>query len=122
MPGVSKKCERASNPLTVPKTSAPPIQALAALPNLGPASALMLVEAGIDRIECLEDLGAVAAYWQVKQHRQSHGLGCSLNLLWALAGALENCHWTQIKRHQGGDLLLAVDALAAQEQANNPTT
>lgn len=79
----------------------------------------MLVEAGIDGIECLQDLGAVAAYWQVKQHRQSQGLGCSLNLLWALAGALENCHWTQIKRHQSGDLLLAVDALAAQEQANH---
>jgi DNA transformation protein and related proteins len=65
---------------------------LAALPGLGPTSAGWLVDAGIDSVDRLEALGAVETYRRVRDQRD----GVSLNLLYALDGALRDCHWTDI--------------------------
>jgi hypothetical protein len=65
---------------------------IAKLRNLGPQSADMLMLAGIQTREQLEQLGPVPAYLAVKQA----GLKPSLNLLWAIAGALTETHWAKL--------------------------
>jgi DNA transformation protein and related proteins len=75
------------------------------LPNLGPASAAMLQAAGITTLEQLRGLGAVAAYEQVRRS----GARVSLNLLWALEGALTGLPWQTVAREHRTSLLLALD-------------
>lgn len=75
--------------------------------NLGPASWRMLRAAGITDAANLRALGAVAAYLQVKRS----GQGASLNLLWALEGALSGRHWQQVARDDRLRLLLALEDL-----------
>lgn len=60
---------------------------IADLPNFGPKSQQMLAQAGIHTIEQLRELGAVRAYLQVKRSGN-----VSLNLLWAMEGALTGQH------------------------------
>jgi DNA transformation protein len=62
------------------------------LPNLGPKSGQWLRDAGITTIADLERLGAVVAYKIVKQREPK----TSLNLLWALAAALEGKDWRDL--------------------------
>ena len=66
------------------------------LPNLGVKSAEMLARAGITSRSDLEQLGAVRAYLAVKQS----GAKPSLNLLWAIAGALSDTHWSRLSETQ----------------------
>ena len=76
-----------------------------ALAGLGPASAAMLQAAGIASVAQLRRLGAVAAYARVKRtHRHA-----SLNLLWALEGALTGRDWRVVAREDRSHLLLALD-------------
>ena len=75
------------------------------LPNLGSKSQQMLVQAGIHTIEQLRELGAVRAYVQVKRS----GTGSSLNLLWAMEGALTGQHWREVARHERLRLLLQLE-------------
>ena len=77
---------------------------IAALPNFGPKSAQMLAQAGIHTLAQLRKLGAVRAYVQVK-----HARNASLNLLWALEGALSGRHWQAVAKHDRLRLLLAVE-------------
>ena len=78
---------------------------LAAMPNLGPKSQLILSQAGIHTLADLRKLGSVAAYLQVKR---SSG-NASLNLLWALEGAITGEHWQVVAREHRTSLLLALD-------------
>lgn len=80
---------------------------LAALPNLGPASEKMLAQAGITTLEQLQSMGPVTAYLRTIQVTGKP----NLNLLWALAGALSDTHWTQISGELRSNLLLELDAL-----------
>jgi DNA transformation protein len=80
--------------------------ALAALPNLGPASATMLARAGIESLEALQALGAVEAYRRIRE-QSPHA---SLNLLWALEGALTQRSWQAVARDDRLSLLLQLDA------------
>ena len=66
---------------------------LAQLPNLGPKSAEMLADAGITTREELEACGVVKAFVAVEQHGHSP----SLNLLWAMEGALTDTPWELIE-------------------------
>lgn len=75
------------------------------LPNLGPKSQQMLAEAGIHSVEQLRQLGAVRAFVQTKQTTQN----ISLNLLWALEGALSDRHWQEVVKHDRLSLLLQVE-------------
>lgn len=79
---------------------------LAELPNLGPKSMLLLREAGIESFEQLRRLGAVRAFSQVRQCRR----GVSLNLLWAIEGALSGLNWQQVAREHRTSLLLALES------------
>ena len=78
---------------------------LARLPNLGPKSQQMLNAAGIKTLADLHRLGSVAAYLQVKRQ----GGNASLNLLWALEGAISGLHWQEVAREHRTSLLLALE-------------
>ncbi|HEY1067939.1 MAG TPA: TfoX/Sxy family DNA transformation protein [Pirellulales bacterium] len=76
-----------------------------ALPNLGPQSRVWLSEAGIGTVAELERLGAVVAYRLVKQCRPR----ASLNLLWALAAALQGVDWRELSAATKSRLLRELD-------------
>ena len=82
--------------------------ALARLRNLGPASARMLASAGIFSVESLSQLGAVSAFARVR----AVAPGASLNLLWALEGALTDRPWQDVARTERLRLLLALEDAA----------
>ena len=75
------------------------------LTNLGPKSAQFLHNAGITSQEQLERLGSVRAYSMVKQIEPS----ASLNLLWALEGAISGLHWCEVAKEHRTSLLLALE-------------
>jgi DNA transformation protein len=63
------------------------------LKNIGPKSRSWLHNIGIDTLEDLEALGAVETYRRLKLARPTE---VSLNMLWALQGALLNIHWNAL--------------------------
>jgi len=77
------------------------------LRNFGPASIRMLAAAGIHHEEGLRAMGAVAAYLAVKRA----GMKPSLNLLWAMEGALSGRDWRIVARDDRTTLLLMLDDL-----------
>lgn len=82
-----------------------PPRSLSALPNLGPKSQAILARAGITSIDQLHQLGSLAAYAQAKRS----GAQVSLNLLWALEGALSGQPWQVVAREHRTSLLLALE-------------
>lgn len=76
-----------------------------ALRNFGPASLRMLQAAGIESEARLREMGAVPAYLAVRQVAAN----ASLNLLWALEGALTGADWRVIAREERTRLLLELD-------------
>jgi len=60
--------------------------------NLGPVSRRWLAGVGVRSQRDLERLGAAAAYVRVRDA----GFAPSLNLLWALQGAIDGVHWTMV--------------------------
>ena len=77
------------------------------LPGLGPRSLAMLAAAGIHSRADLERLGSVRAYLKVK----TAGQNASLNLLWAMEGALTSQDWRVVAREERTRLLLELDTL-----------
>jgi DNA transformation protein len=75
------------------------------LPNFGPKSQLMLAQAGIHTFEQLRELGAVRAYAKVKHCN----VRASLNLLWAMEGALSGRRWQEVAKHDRLRLLLELE-------------
>lgn len=78
---------------------------LADLPGLGPKSQAMLEEANIRDVATLQKIGAVQAFLAVKRHDPR----ASLNLLWALEGALTERRWQDVAREDRARLLMALD-------------
>lgn len=76
-----------------------------AVPNLGPRSRQALAAAGITSLQQLRELGSVTAF--VRTRRANTGI--SLNLLWALEGALSGLHWQVVAREHRTSLLLALE-------------
>ncbi|MBY0467067.1 MAG: TfoX/Sxy family protein [Burkholderiales bacterium] len=89
-----------------------PNNPLARLPNLGPASQRMLAAAHIHTPTELKTLGAAEAYSQVRHaHRHLPHQPATLNLLWALEGAITAQPWQTVARQHRTSLLLALDTL-----------
>jgi DNA transformation protein and related proteins len=86
---------------------AEPIASLAALPNLGPVSAGWLVAAGVTTPAELHRRGAVAVFRQVAMHRAGD---VSLNLLYALEGAVRGVRWDRLPRSVLDEVRPAADA------------
>lgn len=80
------------------------------LRNIGPKSAAWLRQVGLRSLDDIAAIGAVAAYVKVKRA----GFKPSMNLLYALEGALLDCHWQEVTNQRRGELLLAADAAVAQ--------
>jgi TfoX C-terminal domain/Pathogenicity locus len=88
------------------------VNQVADLRNLGPKSQAMLVAIGIDSLAKLRKKGAVATYVAVKRSTPL----ASLNLLYALVGAIENVDWLEVKRERKLELL---DAVAGYERRHS---
>ena len=87
------------------------------LRNLGVKSERMLAAIGIYTADELRRQGAARAFAELKRAGQAP----SLNMLWALAGALdpwpEGTHWREVARGEARlSLLLAIDDLEAAAQ------
>jgi hypothetical protein len=79
--------------------------------NVGPKSAAWLRQVGVRTQDDLVKLGPVDAFMKVKRA----GFRPSLNLLYALAGAIEDCHWADLPDERKKALVAAVES---NESAN----
>ncbi len=77
----------------------------ATLRNLGPKSGSWLAAVGIETIDDLEAVGPAEAYRRCRDG----GFPVSLNLLWALAGALYDLPWNQLPAAMKDELRRAVE-------------
>jgi DNA transformation protein len=75
------------------------------LPNLGPASRAWLASIGIHTVADLRRVGAVPAFVALKRVQRK----ASLNLLYALVGAVDGVHWLEVRRTRRLELLLQVE-------------
>jgi DNA transformation protein and related proteins len=80
---------------------------VADLPNLGAASARLLSSIGISTEDDLRRFGAVEAFARLRFEKEG---GVSMNLLWALHGAVEGIDWRRIDPVTKGDLLARLRA------------
>ena len=62
------------------------------LRNIGPKSMAWLRQTGVRSLDDLKAVGALSAFVRVKRA----GFKPSLNLLYALEGAILDCHWQEI--------------------------
>jgi DNA transformation protein len=79
------------------------------LRNIGPKSAAWLRQVGLRTEEDLRATGALEAFMRVKRA----GFKPSLNLLYALEGALVGCHWQEVPQERRAELLQAAEAAIA---------
>ena len=79
------------------------------LPNVGPKSAAWLRQVGIRSQADLAAAGAVAAFVKIRRA----GFRPSLNLLYALEGALSGCHWQQVPPARREQLKAEAEAATA---------
>lgn len=79
------------------------------LRNIGPKSAAWLRQVGLHSRADLEAVGAVDAFMRVKRA----GFKPSLNLLYALEGALLDCHWQEVPEPRRAQMVQAAEAAIA---------
>ena len=84
------------------------------LPNLGPKSAVWLNNIRIHTRAELHAVGPITA--MIRLERAGHT--SSLNMLYALVGALDGVHWQEIAHTRKGELVLALDAARELEKLN----
>ncbi len=72
------------------------------LPNLRLATERMLKKAGINDVESLKSAGAVEAF---KAIQSTHTSELTVELLWALEGAINGTHWSVIPQSRRQELL-----------------
>jgi TfoX/Sxy family transcriptional regulator of competence genes len=79
------------------------------LRNLGPKSAAWLRQVGLRTRADLEGAGTVEAFMRVKRA----GFKPSMNLLYALEGALLDCHWQEVPQARREQLVAEAEAAIA---------
>lgn len=77
--------------------------------NIGPKSAAWLRQVGLRTHEDITAIGTVEAFMRVKRA----GFKPTLNLLYAIEGALLDCHWQEISEERRQELILAAEAATA---------
>ena len=80
------------------------------LRNIGPKSAAWLRQVGLRTREDLAAAGTVDAFMRVKRA----GFKPGLNLLYAIEGALNDCHWQEVPDARRVELVTAAEAAIAQ--------
>ena len=88
-------------------------KSIASLKNLGPKSESRLIAAGIPDAQALQRVGVVNAYHRVKTLFPND---TSLNLLWALQGAIMDLHWHDIPNDIKQQLLAELEAITTKEK------
>lgn len=83
----------------------------AKLRNIGPKSAAWLRQVGLRTPEDLAAVGAVGAFVKVKRA----GFKPSLNLLYSLEGALQDCHWQELPEARRTTLVAEYEAIIADQ-------
>ncbi|KQZ59532.1 MULTISPECIES: TfoX/Sxy family protein [unclassified Lysobacter] len=81
----------------------------AKLRNIGPKSAAWLRQVGLRSYEDIAAVGTVEAFMRVKRA----GFKPTLNLLYAIEGALLNCHWQEVPDTRRNELIAAAEAATA---------
>lgn len=76
------------------------------LPNIGPKSAAWLHQVGLRTREELAEAGPVEAFMRVKRA----GFRPTLNLLYSIEGALQDCHWQDVSQERRRELVAAAEA------------
>jgi hypothetical protein len=79
------------------------------LRNIGPKSMAWLRQTGVRTLDDLKAVGALSAFVRVKRA----GFKPSLNLLYALEGAIMDCHWQEIPDTRRAELITAAEAAVA---------
>jgi hypothetical protein len=79
------------------------------LRNIGPKGMAWLRQTGVRTLEDLREVGALSAYVRVRRA----GFKPSLNLLYALEGAILDCHWQQIPDARRAELVSQAEAAVA---------
>ncbi len=77
--------------------------------NVGPKSAAWLRQVGVRTHEDLVRVGIIEAFLKVKRA----GFRPSLNLLYAMAGAIDDCHWTDLPEDRRTALVADLEAAEA---------
>lgn len=91
-------------------------QRIADLPGLGLKSEATLQQAGIDSLQQLQEVGAVMAFYRLKQHALATNTAKpSLNFLYALVGGLSNRSWLEVAQTEKSQLLNELDNLERLE-------
>lgn len=80
--------------------------------NVGPKSAAWLRQVGVRTAEDLFRIGPVDVFLKVKRA----GFRPSLNLLYSLAGAIDDCHWTDLASERKEALLRDLE----EAESDNP--
>ncbi|MEO8671553.1 MAG: TfoX/Sxy family protein [Tahibacter sp.] len=80
--------------------------------NVGPKSAAWLRQVGVRTLVELREVGPVETFMKVKRA----GFRPSLNLLYAMQGALDDCHWADLPDATKQALVLA----AGEAEGVNP--
>jgi DNA transformation protein len=80
------------------------------LRNIGPKSAAWLRQVGLRTREDLVAAGTLDAFMRVKRA----GFKPGLNLLYAIEGALNDCHWQEVPEARRVELVAAAEAAIAQ--------
>lgn len=78
--------------------------------NVGPKSAAWLRQVGVRSTADVKRLGALECFLKVKRA----GFKATLNLLYALAGAEDECHWQDLAPERKEALLRAFEAAEAE--------
>lgn len=85
--------------------------------NVGPKSAAWLRQVGIKTDDEVKAIGSLETFMKVKRA----GFKPSLNLLYALEGAVLDCHWTALTTERKSELVLEVNARDAGLPKKNYT-
>lgn len=80
------------------------------LRNIGPKSAAWLRQVGLRTLEDLTAAGPVEAYMRVRRA----GFKPGLNLLYAIEGALNDCHWQDVPEARRTELVAAAESAIAE--------
>ena len=90
---------------------------LRSLPGLGPKSEEDLINSGISSVSELKTIGPLPAYLLVCDYYQKRGKNKpSMNLLYALVGAVENRHWQEVAVQDRESLVMALDYIQSQDE------
>ena len=83
--------------------------------NVGPKSAAWLRQVGVRTLEDLRTVGVIETFMKVKRA----GFRPSLNLLYAMQGALDDCHWADLPEGVKTSLVLAAESAETANPIKN---